>query len=139
MVTENLYDSIERSDAQINWPQQGLPTVHVDPVRMVSIFQNLLGNALKYRKKKQKPVIDVGFEERMFDYLFSVTDNGIGMKSEYIEKIFEPFQRLHAKDEYSGTGMGLSICRKSVETMGGQLWAESALGKGSTFYFTLPK
>lgn len=136
-VSENLSDSIQQTGASISWPE--MPVVFADPIRVGSIFQNIIGNAIKYRNKDLEPKIQIQVEQSSGFWVFSISDNGIGMKQEYCEKIFEPFKRLHRKEEYSGTGMGLSICRKAIEGFGGKIWAKSELGKGSTFYFTLPK
>ena len=136
-IHENLSESIQQSGATILWPE--LPTVVAEPVRIFSVFQNIIGNAIKYRQPDVTPNIKIAVADSSNYWLFSISDNGIGMKQQYCEKIFEPFKRLHRKEEYSGTGMGLSICRKSIEGLGGKIWAESELGKGSTFYFTLLK
>ena len=136
-IQESLYDSICQTQAEIEW--QPLPKVVADPVRMRSVLQNIIGNAIKYRHPQRVPKIRVSVTTTEQQWLFVITDNGIGMKQAYCEKIFEPFKRLHRKEDYPGTGMGLSICRKSIEGLGGKIWAESTLGKGSTFYFTLPQ
>lgn len=136
-IHDNLSSAIMQSDAIINWAT--MPEVLADPVAITSVFQNLIGNAIKYRKKDIPPVITIDVESRESSWLFSIADNGIGMKQEYCNKIFEPFKRLHRKEEYPGTGMGLSICRKTIEGYGGQIWAKSKVGEGSTFYFVLPK
>lgn len=107
------------------------------PVRQV--FQNLISNSLKYHKPGSAPVIRISCSENNTNFQFSVMDNGIGIAPEYFDKIFVIFQRLHNKDEYSGTGMGLAIAKKIIENLGGKIWVESAEGEGSTFYFTLPK
>jgi light-regulated signal transduction histidine kinase (bacteriophytochrome) len=106
------------------------------PVRQV--FQNLIGNALKYSKKDIPPYISIQFEKKEKEWLFSIADNGIGIEPQFHEKIFAIFQRLHNKDEYSGTGIGLAITKKIVENLGGKIWLESAINKGTTFYFTIP-
>lgn len=115
-----------------------LPTLRTfrSPVRQV--FQNLLDNALKYHQGPA-PEITIGAKELPISWEFSVSDNGIGIEKEYFKKIFMIFQRLHSRDEYSGTGLGLALTKKIVESLGGQIWVESEQGKGSTFYFTILK
>ncbi len=104
---------------------------------MVQVFQNLLGNALKYRGKRI-PRINFSALKNVGNWLISVQDNGIGIEPENFDEIFQMFRRLHTIDEYNGTGIGLSICKKIIERHGGKIWVESKLGKGSTFYFTIP-
>jgi light-regulated signal transduction histidine kinase (bacteriophytochrome) len=103
------------------------------------VFQNLIENALKYSKADISPVIQINFTELEKEYQFSIEDNGIGISEEYFQRIFIIFQRLHNKDEYSGTGMGLSITKKIVENLGGKIWLSSEIEKGTTFYFTIFK
>ena len=105
---------------------------------MIQVFQNLIGNALKFNRTDFVEVIVDSYIENG-DYVFMVKDNGIGIDEENIDRIFLVFQRLHTHQEYEGTGIGLSITKKIVERYGGKIWVESALGKGSTFFFTLPK
>jgi light-regulated signal transduction histidine kinase (bacteriophytochrome) len=114
-----------------------LPVMEAYPVRMRQLFQNLIGNALKYRGEAP-PVVTVSAQEEGDHYLFSVRDNGMGIAPEYQENIFKAFQRLHTQDKIEGTGLGLSICREVVEMHGGRIWVESEPGKGSAFFFTLP-
>ena len=114
-----------------------LPTVTADATQLGQLFQNLIGNALKYRNSKP-PVIHVGSRRDGDHWLFSVQDNGIGIDGKFAEKIFIIFQRLHTREEYAGTGIGLAVCKKIVERHGGKIWVESELGHGSMFYFTLP-
>ena len=133
----NLRASIESSDAQIT--HDALPEVSADDTQLVQLFQNLLGNAIKFRKKDEPLRIHVGVQEADDDWRFSVSDNGIGIEAPYFERIFMVFQRLHTRDEYPGTGIGLAICKKVVDRHRGRIWVESAPGKGSTFFFTLPK
>jgi len=136
LVKENLGDAISASKATIT--HDNLPNIRTNPVRFMRLFQNLIGNGLKYQNEGKAPVIHVSAEEKDGEWLFSIRDNGIGMKQEYCQKIFEPFKRLHGKSQYSGTGMGLSICRKIVENSNGEIWATSTPDEGSIFYFTIP-
>ena len=114
-----------------------LPTVLVDPTQLTQVFQNLVGNALKFRRG-DPPTVAVSAARTAEGWQFSVRDNGIGISPEYFERIFSIFQRLHTRAEYPGTGIGLAICRKVVERHGGRLWVESVPGRGSTFHFILP-
>ncbi len=116
-----------------------LPTVNADKTPMLQLLQNLISNAIKYKSVDRDPVIKVSAKESDVDWVFIVEDNGIGIDSKFFEKIFVIFQRLHNKDEYSGTGIGLAICKKIVERFNGKIWLESARGKGSKFYFSIPK
>ena len=113
-----------------------LPVVYGDRVQLSQLFQNLLGNAIKYRSERT-PEIRVSAERSGDDWIFSVHDNGIGIAGEHHEKIFEIFGRLHHRDEYPGTGIGLAICHRIVERHGGRIWVESEEGSGSTFHFTI--
>lgn len=116
-----------------------LPTINCHPNAIIQVFQNLISNGLKYQPAGQTPEIWISGEELGDQWKFEIRDNGIGIEEEYLDKIFVIFQRLHQKDQYSGTGIGLSICKKIVEYHGGKIWAESIPGQGSTFYFTLKK
>jgi light-regulated signal transduction histidine kinase (bacteriophytochrome) len=108
-------------------------------MQMYQVLLNLIGNALKFSDKERAPIIKVRAQDENNHWLFSVEDNGIGMRQKYISKVFGVFQRLHHQDEYQGTGIGLSICQKIMQNHGGRIWVKSELGKGSTFFFTLPK
>ncbi len=104
---------------------------------MTLLFQNLLSNAIKYRRQDLPPLIHISASRNAGAWIFSVTDNGIGIDAEYLETIFAPFKRLHGR-EYPGTGLGLAMCEKIVQRYKGRIWAESADGEGATFHFTLP-
>lgn len=114
-----------------------LPTLSVEPVLMTQLLQNLVGNAIKYHGSHD-PRVYVSAKRENEHWRFAVKDNGIGIEPQYFERIFVVFQRLHTRQEYSGTGIGLAICKKIVERHGGRIWVESAPGEGTTFYFTLP-
>lgn len=128
---------IEETGAQIIVHQ--LPTIRTSRSPLHQLFRNLINNALKYTKPGVAPVIHVRAQDRETHWEFSVTDNGIGIDPEYFEKIFIIFQRLHNREAYPGTGIGLSIAKKIVERLGGRIWVESAEGSGSTFFFTIQK
>jgi len=115
-----------------------LPNLMVDSKQIHVLFQNLLSNALKYNEHSA-PIVSIGCKSLDNDYRFSVTDNGIGIDPKFFERIFIVFQRLHGRKEYSGTGVGLTLCKKIVERHGGTIWIDSKKGKGSTVFFTLPK
>ena len=115
-----------------------MPTLPVDRGQMVRLFQNLIGNAVKYRKSGRPSEIHVSAEQKGKEWVISIRDNGIGFEPEYASIIFAPFKRLHTAEEYPGTGVGLAICRRIVQAQGGRIWAESQPGEGTTFFFTLP-
>ena len=108
-----------------------------DSTQLVQVFQNLILNGIKFHNE-EAPKSHISAEKKAKEWVFSVQDNGIGINPQYSERIFEIFKRLHKREEYSGTGIGLAICKRIVEGHGGRIWVESELGKGSTFYFTLP-
>jgi PAS domain S-box-containing protein len=135
-VLANLKTMTEEANASIKC--EPMPRITANYLEMVQLFQNLIVNAIKYRSQRT-PVIQIaaGAEDEM--WIFSIKDNGIGIDSQYKDRIFDMFQRLHAKNEYSGTGIGLAICKKIVESHGGRIWFDSSLGEGTTFYFTIRK
>lgn len=130
-------ETIQEKHARVVY--KNLPVLEVARTPMSQIFQNLISNALKYQKALEPARIHISAKETPTHWRFSVSDNGIGIDPEYFDRIFIIFQRLHNRDEYSGTGMGLAITKKIVESLGGKIWVESQEGKGSTFYFTIEK
>jgi PAS domain S-box-containing protein len=135
-VLENLQTSIESNQAKVTLDP--LPIVIGDATQLGQVFQNLLGNAIKFHSQRT-PCIHVTVEETPQEWIFSVADNGIGIAPEYFERIFIIFQRLHTIEEYGGTGIGLAICKKIIERHGGRIWVQSVVGEGSTFHFSIPK
>ena len=131
----NLRQSIQESQAAVT--HEELPTVQADATQLVQLFGNLIGNAIKFRSERA-PAVHVGAARREGDWLFRVQDNGIGIDPQYQERIFLLFQRLHTRQAYPGTGIGLAVCKRIVERHGGRIWVESQPGKGSTFFFTIP-
>ena len=116
-----------------------LPIINADERQITRIFLNLIGNALKFHKEGITPKIHISAEKKDNEDIFSVSDNGIGLEEQYSDKIFQVFKRLHAIGDYQGAGIGLAIVKRIISNYGGRIWVESELGKGSTFYFTLPK
>ena len=132
---DNLRVAIEENEAVVT--HTPLPTVKGDHLQLGQLFQNLIGNAIKFRGD-EPPRVHLSAKRNGSGWTFSVRDNGIGIAPEYAERIFVIFQRLHGREEYPGTGIGLALCKKIVERHGGRIWVESEVGKGATFYFTLP-
>lgn len=135
-VLENLRTSIESNQASIT--VDALPVVIGDATQLGQVFQNLLINAIKFHGKRT-PCIHVSAKEEAGEWVFSVTDNGIGIAPKYFERIFIIFQRLHTIEEYGGTGIGLAVCKKIAERHGGRIWVESVVGEGSAFHFSILK
>ena len=129
LITENKAEIIS----------DDLPTIKGIPSLISQLFQNLISNALKFQKEDNSPKIIISSEEKEDEYIISIKDNGIGIKPEYKDRIFVIFQRLHARTQYEGTGIGLALCYKIMQRMGGKIWVESELGEGATFYFNFPK
>lgn len=136
-VTADLKYKIDKSHAEINYEK--LPTISGFNLELRLLFQNLITNAIKFQKKNEVPKVEITFEESRTHWQFNIADNGIGIREEYQNKIFVIFQRLHNREEYDGTGIGLSHCQKIVEIHGGEIWVDSKEGVGSTFHFTIPK
>lgn len=133
----NLHAAINENDAQIT--HENLPKVMADKRQMIQLFQNLIGNAIKFKKPGIPPKIHIKTRKNKNEYVFGVQDNGIGIEKQYMERIFIIFQRLHTRDEYDGTGIGLAVSKRIVERHGGTIWVESEPSAGSTFYFTIPE
>ena len=133
---QNLQVAIEDADARI-FVGDTLPSVLGSQIELTRLFQNLIGNAVKYRKRDCVPKIEIGCRRHERDWLISIKDDGIGIAPENQERVFAIFRRLVTQDAYEGTGIGLAVCKKIVEHHGGRIWIESALGEGSTFFFTL--
>ncbi len=134
-VCERMRAAIDESGAQVSG--EALPAVRGDASQLERLLTNLIGNGLKFRTSAP-PRVDVSARRTGRYYTFTVADNGIGIDPQYAERIFVIFQRLHLREEFPGTGMGLAICKKIVERHGGRIWVESAPGAGARFHFTLP-
>lgn len=134
---EILKGAIAESEAVIK--VDALPSLPVHPTQLEQLFQNLVGNAIKYRRPGVTPEVHISSKKLNAQWLFRVADNGIGIEEQYKERIFGIFKRLHTGDAYSGTGIGLALCQRIVERHNGRIWVESKPGEGSVFYFTLPE
>ena len=131
----NLKTAMDESNAVVTYNK--LPTIMSDPQQIISLFQNLIDNAIKFRSNKA-PRVRISADRKGNEWLFSIRDNGIGIDPENFEKIFVMFQRLHGSADFPGTGIGLSICKKIIERHGGRIWVESKPGNGATFFFVIP-
>jgi two-component system sensor histidine kinase/response regulator len=141
-LNEVVQEVLEQMDASISakkahLERMSLPTIEGEKVLLGLLFQNLIGNALKFSRERV-PEIQIGVEEKAGEWVFWVKDNGIGIEPKYFDQIFRIFKRLHTRDEFSGAGLGLAVCKKTVELHGGRLWCESEPGQGSCFYFSIP-
>jgi len=128
--------ALEEADAAVT--HDPLPAVVAAHSQIVRLFQNLISNAIEYRSPGRKPTAHISARPEGTYWVISVQDNGIGFAQQYAGSLFAPFKRLHGR-EYSGSGVGLAICRRIVENHGGRIWAESTVGEGSTFHFTVPR
>ncbi len=133
----NLQGSIAESGAVVT--HDALPVVTMDDTQLTQVFQNLIGNAVKYRSSAVPRVHVSAATNDENEWVFSVRDNGLGIDPQYFEKIFVLFQRLHGRDEFEGTGIGLAVCKKMLERLGGRIWLDSVPDKGSTFHFAVPE
>jgi light-regulated signal transduction histidine kinase (bacteriophytochrome) len=135
---KNLSSAVQQSGCRIM--QDQLPTVYADKIQLAQLFQNLIGNAIKYRMPGRNPEIRISVRQDIEEgcFVFNIEDNGIGFEQQYEEKIFRIFQRLHSRNKYTGTGIGLAICKRIVERHGGRIWAVGKPNEGSVFSFTIP-
>jgi len=136
-IIKDMEPSLKELGAQVT--RGGLPSLKGNKTQIYQLFQNLVGNALKYQSSGIKPFVKIDCEDKGAELEFAISDNGIGIEEHQLTKIFEVFERLNSQKAYAGTGIGLSICKKVVERHGGKIWAESVFGEGSTFRFTIPK
>ncbi|MGD1856785.1 MAG: ATP-binding protein [Leptolyngbyaceae cyanobacterium] len=136
-VLTELQPSIDENHAVVT-KENELPTLCAHETQLTQLFQNLLSNALKYHPLEKAPHVQVSAKHQENEWCFSVHDNGIGINPEHFNQVFQIFQRLHTKEEYPGTGIGLATCKKIVENHGGRIWVDSQPAQGTTFYFTLP-
>jgi len=137
LIIKNLNAVIEKTNAQIEI--DALPNVYGDKFAIKRIFQNLIVNAIKFRDPQRNLQVKIEAKEMENEFIFSIKDNGLGIEDKYKDRIFELLKRLHVKSKIEGSGIGLSICKKLVEVHGGKIWIDSEIGKGSIFYFSLPK
>jgi two-component system, chemotaxis family, sensor kinase Cph1 len=135
-VRSELHLAIAEAGAEVVIDQ--LPNVRGDEQQLKQLLTNLVANAIKFHEE-ERPRVEVSSSARYNEFVFAIRDNGIGIDPQYQDKLFKMFQRLHTKDEYPGTGIGLAISKKIVERHGGRIWFESELGNGATFYFTIPR
>jgi light-regulated signal transduction histidine kinase (bacteriophytochrome) len=135
LATANLQAEIEENHARVTHDQ--LPNVLADNIQMAQLFQNLIGNEIKFRRE-EPPQVHISAGQKGKEYLFSISDNGIGIQAEEVNGIFDIFKRLHSSSDYQGFGIGLATCKTIVECYGGKIWVESENGRGSKFYFTIP-
>lgn len=136
-VNHLLRKQIKELDAEVRY--KDIPTIRVKKYQMVQVFQNIIGNALKYSKEGHPPLVQIDVESLENEWLFKIADNGIGIEREHHDKIFLIFNRLYPNGVYEGSGIGLAIVKKTIEHLGGRIWLTSEVGVGTTFYFTLPK
>lgn len=136
-VLLNLRVRIQESNAEVNFGI--LPTIKTNKTLISQVFQNLIGNAIKFRKVDVTPIVNINVEENDSQFIFSIKDNGIGIPEKMQSKIFDLFSRLHTQEQYEGSGIGLAMCKKIIQILQGEIWIESEVESGTTFYFSIPK
>jgi light-regulated signal transduction histidine kinase (bacteriophytochrome) len=132
----NLSTAIRESGANV--AREELPEVTGEETQLLQLLQNLIGNAVKFRKPDVPPQVHISAQKEENEWVFEVRDNGIGIEKEHFDAVFQIFKRLHTREEFAGTGIGLAVCKKIVERHGGRIWVESVPGEGTTFFFTIP-
>lgn len=137
IALSHLTNRIAENKADVSYTT--MPVIMGDNFQLIRLFQNLIDNAIKFKAKDRNPQIKISVEERATDYVFGIHDNGIGIEDKFYNRIFVIFQRLHTRNEYEGTGIGLAVCKKIVERHGGEIWVQSKQNEGTTFYFTIKK
>lgn len=137
MVEANLRHQLEKLDARLIVKNENLPTIRAHRTQLIQLLQNLVSNGVKF-KGENDPIVEIDCMKKGNKFIFSVKDNGIGISKDNLEKVFEMFRRLHTREEYEGTGIGLATCKRIVTTWGGDIWVESEEGKGCTFFFSVP-
>lgn len=137
IAVTHLTARIQENHAFVTYGQ--MPVIQGDSFQLIRLFQNLIDNAIKFKAIGRQPEIKISVKERSGDFVFAVKDNGIGIEDKFYNRIFVIFQRLHTRNEYEGTGIGLAVCKKIVERHGGEIWVESEKDNGATFYFTVKK
>jgi PAS domain S-box-containing protein len=137
IATSHLTARISENNATVTYGD--MPKVKGDTSQLIRLFQNLIDNAIKFKAPDRQPEIKISVEERAEDFVFSIKDNGIGIEDKFYNRIFVIFQRLHTRNEYAGTGIGLAVCKKIVERHGGEIWVESKRNEGSNFFFSIKK
>jgi light-regulated signal transduction histidine kinase (bacteriophytochrome) len=141
-LADETVQAIKRQEAaerKIKWELGALPVVHGDRPMLRQVFVNLIANAVKYSRPREEAEIEVGLFDEPQEWVIFVRDNGVGFEMQYAQKLFGVFQRLHRAEEFEGTGIGLANVRRIITRHGGRTWAESVVGSGATFYFSLPK
>jgi light-regulated signal transduction histidine kinase (bacteriophytochrome) len=137
IVINNLMATMKETDAAIY--SNSLPSVIASSTEMIQLFQNLIANSIKFRQKNTAPVIEISHTLQKDSHLFYLKDNGIGIPAEHSKSVFNIFERLHSRQEYEGTGIGLATCKKIINNLGGDIWVESSNDPGTTFFFTIPR
>ena len=140
-LAKNIYSNFHQDTEgrTVIFTVDDLPKTKGDRVLLTQVLTNLIGNAIKFTQDKNITKIEVGFNTDKDDYIFFVKDNGAGFDMKYYDKLFGLFQRLHTQEEFSGTGVGLSIVQRIISRHGGRVWGEGKVGEGATIYFSLPK